>query len=109
MALVEQTLPLYSDPSYTYEVELSGSYYNLEFMWNDRSSTWCLNINNYDESPIVTGIRLIPMINLLSTYKNPALPDGKLAFFNVSDQGAYPDQFNIETDFMMVYEYDDGQ
>jgi len=108
MTLTQQQITLYSDPEYNIEVNLNNKYYNLDFMWNDRSSSWCMNISDSDANLIVAGIRLIPAINLLAPYKDASLPNGELILVNPTDISAYPDQFSIVTDFYMVFQYDDG-
>lgn len=64
-------IPTFQDRTarYTIEIELAGTPYNLFFSWNTREESWYMNIRDSEETPILTGIKLVPVYLLLEQYR----------------------------------------
>lgn len=68
MILTQVILPLYPDPYYTYSLALQGVSYNLEFIYNERSQLYYLNLLDSTSSPIVMGVALVPSYPIILDY-----------------------------------------
>lgn len=61
-------LPLFSDAYYTYTVAFQGNSYILEFVYNERSSLYFINLYDADNNPMVLGEALVPNYPILADY-----------------------------------------
>lgn len=62
------TMPLFPDPYYTYTIAFQGNSYVLEFIYNERSSLYFINLYDADSNPIVLGEALVPNYPILLDY-----------------------------------------
>ena len=83
------TLPTRTDqPHYDFEIDLDGSTYRLEFLWNGRSGTWHFDIFDANGDLLVAGRRVVVGFPLLTRFKDPRLPPGVLLAVDSSGQDA---------------------
>lgn len=61
-------LPLYSDADYNYAVNLQGQSYTLDFKYNERAGIYFLSLLTSENTPIVSGVGLVPTYQILSDY-----------------------------------------
>lgn len=54
------SMPLFTDAYYTYSIPFQGSSYILEFIYNERSQLYFINLLDADNNPIVMGEALVP-------------------------------------------------
>ncbi len=76
------TLPLFSDPSYTYTANIEKKSFQFSFNWNDRMASWFFDLSTDTGVKILTGQRLVPDFAMTFDY---ALQDfGLTGFFLLS-------------------------
>lgn len=69
MAQVITELPLYDDPYYEYRIALEDEARVMTFRWQDRTSSWYIDLKQDDLTPIVLGIKLVPYYPILADYQ----------------------------------------
>ena len=86
-------------------VTLEGRVYKLTFTLNTRDQSWSLTVAEQDGTPIVSGIKLLPQLDLLSRHKDPRLPPGILTTVDVvdGDKAARPTKSQLGTKLVLVY------
>lgn len=62
------TIPLTSDPSQTFSIELAGDIYQFRVIYNQRYGTWSFDLSDVDDVLLVAGIPLLIGSDLLSQY-----------------------------------------
>lgn len=104
MAIIE--IPLdESLIAYKFRIDLDGITYTLDLDFNSRSQRWRLSIKDDTEVDIVTGIVLLPKLDLLKYHRyNKALPQGILALFNLEDENTPPIQGELGSKSILLYE-----
>jgi hypothetical protein len=60
------------------EVTLDGETFFLRLSWNSEAEGWALEIQNYNQETLVTGIGMVPNSPLLHRYRYLGLPPGEL-------------------------------
>lgn len=61
-------IPLLSDPYYDLSISLEGRSYIIEFVYNERSQLYYMNLYNDDRDAIVRGQALIPEYPIFIDY-----------------------------------------
>lgn len=86
-------------------VTMDGTVYRLTFNWNTRIQAWYMQIAEQDGSPIVSGIKLLPMISLLQRHKDARLPPGVLFSYDVIEAGtaAAPSKSQLGSKMKLFY------
>lgn len=80
-------LPTFQDRSarFAYDIELADELFRLFFSWNARETSWYMNIQDQNEANILTGIKMVPMYQLLRQYRAyAALPNGDFMLWDLS-------------------------
>ncbi len=77
------TLPTFDDPFYSYATTLEGREYLLKFRFNQREDVWYLSLYMPDETPLVTGIKMLDGTDLIQR-ADERLPPGKLFAYSNS-------------------------
>lgn len=62
------SLPLFADPYYSYPIALQGNSYILEFIYNERTQLYSLNLFDSESNPIVVGEALVPNYPIFKDY-----------------------------------------
>lgn len=68
MASIVTELPLYSEPYFEYAINLEDVTRTLTFRWQDRNSSWYLDVRQGDDEYIVKGVRLVQDFPILYEY-----------------------------------------
>lgn len=68
MALINIQLSLYPDAYYSYAVSLQGNSYIVEFVYNERSSLYFMNLLTADSDPIFEGVAAVPTYPIALDY-----------------------------------------
>ena len=72
-------IPVTGDPFQTLKVRLDGSDYVLSLAYNQREDRWYLSIADDEETPILSGLKLVANFGLLFRHRyNIAVPPGEL-------------------------------
>jgi hypothetical protein len=69
MATLAVELPLFAEPSYQYNAAIENQSRLFKFSWNDRTTSWHLDIKNEDGTVIVEGLKLVPSYPMLADYQ----------------------------------------
>lgn len=80
-------LPLYSEPYYEYRIALEDEARVVTFRWQDRTSSWYLDVKQDDLTPVVLGIKLVPYYPILADYQLQEL--GVNGYFVLVDSGDF--------------------
>jgi hypothetical protein len=73
-------------PFYRQRTTLDGRDYVLTFTWNERNGRWYMDVNDQDDSPIATGVKLVTGWPLLRLYRDERLPPGSLLLLDMEAQ-----------------------
>ncbi|MGC4125013.1 phage baseplate plug family protein [Enterobacter sp.] len=98
-----QEIPLTPD-NQRFSIALGGKSWHMRLLWRDVAG-WVLDLFDADNEPVITGVPLVPGVNLLAQY--PYLPfDGVLAVGTVTGAPEYPTQYNLGTAAKFYYVQD---
>lgn len=76
-------LPLFDDSlNYSYQIDLDGTVYNINVRYNHREDYWHLSLYLTDNTPLVTGVRMVYDTDLVGRFKQANLPPGILLLTN---------------------------
>lgn len=108
MTMVAVSLPLFDDPSYSYNVALEGNSYNLKFEYSERAQLYFLSLSDADDNLIVGGEALVPNYPVLLDYALPLL-SGFIWMEEISDivfqpYKQFPDK--LSQYYTLTYSYD---
>lgn len=92
-----------SNYHYTQIVQLSGVNYQLEMRYNTRMGRWILSVLDVIGTPIVQGVPMLALRNLLGQYPTLLVPAGTLFCFNQSSPLTEPTLISFLTDTSFVY------
>ena len=85
----------------TSRVTLDRAVYELEWLWNERSSRWWLRLSDDDGQiayfPIVEGYMLLRSVT------GARRPPGELLVLDVLEADREPGLRNFNTDFLLLY------
>jgi hypothetical protein len=93
------------DPSkrlQTFDVELDGSTYRIDLIYNHRVDQWFMNLAFRRETtvvPILTGAGLSALYPTLAGTQHPDRPGGELMPYGVVDPGRY----DLGTKTLLLY------
>lgn len=77
---------------FQHRAELEGTYYVLDFAWNERAGLWFMSVLTDAGDPRVHGIAIVARRLLLRRFKyRGGLPPGDLAFIDLTGTIAAPD------------------
>jgi hypothetical protein len=91
-------------PLFTLRVTLDGSDYLLTFDYHASEDRWYMSIADVNESPLVSGVKVLANWPLLSQYSALGLPPGTLFSFDNSAQGGEPPgQYDLGNRVLLLY------
>ena len=82
---------------------LEGTVYNILTRWNGRESAWYLDMLTQGGEALVTGIKILPYVDLLLPYSDPRLPSGALIALNINASGNRPTREGLGTETELYY------
>ncbi|EFC2021210.1 hypothetical protein RVO90_22915 [Enterobacter chengduensis] len=93
-------IPLTPDNQY-FQVTLGGVNYSLRIVWREVAG-WIMDVSDKTGEPILTGVPLIPDINLLDQYPELGV-SGQLVV--LADNGApeYPSEDNLGSSSHLIF------
>jgi len=69
-------VPIKNDENHQITITLDNEVFKLRFLYSDLNDSWCFDIYNQDNDPLLTNIRLVPNFPLIKQYVNTGLPKG---------------------------------
>ena len=72
------SIPILGIPSQRFSVTLDGIVYQLIVRWNSRNGFWSMDWFDAENVAILSGMRIVPHYDSLSSFVLAALPPGKL-------------------------------
>ena len=87
-------------------ISLDGRDYILRFLFNTREEKWYLDINDQDNVPIVSGLKLVLNIDLVRRLTDERRPKGALHVFenaSSNEQQIDPGLSSLGLDIQLVY------
>lgn len=70
--------------SFEQTVTLDGRLFRLHARWNTSHEYWSMDIIDDEDSPLVTGLKIVLGVELLNRYNDPRLPPGRLLAVDMS-------------------------
>jgi hypothetical protein len=70
------TIPIKDDTNHELTIALDGSTYRLRFLYNQLTDNWSIDINDEDNNPILSNLRLVPNFPLIKNYVQEGQPKG---------------------------------
>ena len=103
-------IPFTVYPSITKEVTFDERGYKLLFTWNTRMEAWTLSFLELDDTPILSGIKLVLNYELISIYRHLDIPQGNLYVIDLSNNEEKIDynDFSNERRLSLAY-YEEGE
>lgn len=80
MAYYRIPLPNPSEPSIRLSTALDGVTFFIDLSWNTRDSAWYFSLYDYEEEPIIEGVRCVIAWPLLARVVDVRRPGGELFF-----------------------------
>lgn len=100
-------IPIPSNNSkFSFTVDLDGTVYRMTFTFNTRQLSWDLAFAQQDGTVIVSGIKILPAIDLLFRHKDSRLPPGFLTVTDPKngDKGERPTRSSLfNNEIRLVY------
>lgn len=99
-------LPLYSDPYYTYTIDLDNQMFRFTFRWNSRADQWMMSISDSEDNAITVNIPLVPAHPLLHQLSLERL-EGEMFLLPLNPSDQYkpvPDPRRIYRTHFLVYD-----
>lgn len=99
-----QEIPVTSDPpSYTYQIDLDGRSYGLDFHFNARMAKWFMAIADADGVQLLGAIPLLAGPPILNRFKNTLLPPGEFLVFDTTGQNLSPGADELGSRVKLLY------
>lgn len=86
-------------------ITIDETVYRLTFNFNVRCQLWSMTIAEQDGTPIVSGIALLPQVDLLERHRDERLPRGRLFALDVleGNRASRPTRNDLNTKLVLVY------
>ena len=88
---------------FSFKTTLDSVVYSFEFYWVDRANGWFMDVSSEDETPIVTGIKIVCGSSILEQYKHLDIPKGTLIARNNVSPLKDPERWDFGTDVILYY------
>lgn len=90
-------------PWYSQRAVLSGVTYTLEFRYNPRMARWMLQVQDSAGRALLSGIPLLPGLDVLRGHHTMAVPPGALVVYSVTKSAAPPALGAFLNDYALLY------
>lgn len=104
-ALLIPTTPTPSN--YSMSIQLDGTNYILVFSYNDRTSTWEMQVQDANGNPLVSNVPMVPNYPLnyrMALGQIPGMPPGMFVVLDDTGQNRTPDNTNFGQGVNLYYE-----
>lgn len=75
-------IPFTEYPATTKEITLDEESYKFTFVWNTRGEFWTLSILSVNDTPILSGVKLVLNYELVNVYRHLKIPQGLLYVYD---------------------------
>ncbi len=82
---------------------LDGREYSLRFIWNAREESWYFFLADQDESPIVSGRKMVPDWDLLKRVRDERRPPGPILLRDLTGNQRKPGLGDLGNEFQLYY------
>lgn len=98
-------LPMPADgyPSQTAQVLIEDAYYAVIWRWNERDGAWYFGLADADGERIVSGVRVVLGVNLLSAVPAGKGPDGAIVVMESGGTTAEPGLRDLGNRVQAIY------
>ena len=90
-------------PDYTFTIGLDGDTYRLRLLWQERSTSWYMDIQEVDGTPILSTRRLVLGLPLTFRYKDTRLPPGEFELQDTTAQDEEAGLFDLGSRVLLLY------
>ena len=97
-----KVLPIIDAHAFRYKTMLSGKSFVLRFTWDDRATSWHLDIGLIDGTWLANGIRIVVGYPLLYRRQDTRLPAGQL-YARASEGGEIAQREDLGTRVKLFY------
>lgn len=99
-------IPVRNDvAAYSFQVDLEGVIYTLDFGYNERESEWYMSIyNSTGETLLVGDIPIQINIPLADQYIDEGLPPGRFIAIDETGKNREPGRNNFGTEIVLIYQ-----
>ena len=97
-------IPLQVRPNQNVKVTLSAQTYFINIRYNTRLDTYTFSLLDADQSPIISGQRIVPNYSLLSRTVDSRKPAGKLICIDVSRTAADVGYYDLGVNALLAYD-----
>lgn len=88
---------------YRLQVDLDGQTYGLAFRWNERINAWFMEISDVNDTPLVSGVRVVVGFPLANRSTNPAMFPGMLTATDTAGGSADPGLADLGARVQLYY------
>jgi hypothetical protein len=99
-------IPTAADPTlanYRQRTTLDGRQYVLRFRWNVRGAYWTLDVNDLDDHPIASGIKVVTGVPLLRLVTDTRRPPGSIMAVDFTGKGEAPGLTDLGRGVVLYY------
>ncbi len=106
MAMFSLSIPTKDTPDYTYNTDLDGTEFKLNFRYDVRESCWYLSLYNMAGVLLMSNAKVVPWLSLIFPFARETIPKGNIIV--VPKTTSYPSSpeitlENFSTDFYLYY------
>ncbi len=96
-------MPVGGYPNQTVQAQLGDAFYVVGWRWNARDGAWYFSLSDVDGAPIVSGVRVVLNVDLLSSASATGRPKGAIAVLAPSGSATEPGLTDLGTRVKVVY------
>lgn len=94
-------IPLTTDPSSDFSIELDGEDYQISLRWNGTDQAWYFDLVGITIDIVLLGLKMISGVNLLGPHGFAQL--GELYVADFEDKQTDPDQEGLGDRYKLLY------
>jgi hypothetical protein len=104
-----QIIPFKDTGSWSMQISLSGTIYNMNFKWNALNQFWLMDILDANFNPIAYGIVVVPNFNLTEQFAAlTGMPTGDIVCQNILNEWGPIQRFDMGQTTELIY-YEPGE
>lgn len=96
-------IPFKEPAQWKEQLQLDGVVFYFVFKWNALNEFWVMDIYNVDELPLILGIKIVPLYNLLEQYTVFGKPRGDIICQNIVGSQDTISRFDMSQKFELIY------